>query len=183
MINDYIIELPRLKWDKEFFINDLIKTQTSRRWRLDNGLYAYSSGEFIIGQPTLSEELEKLVNSQLHHLKLNFKDRQWLYMVTRANSILKPHFDTDRPASLNIPLLGNMADTPIRYHTGASLQSKDTLFTHVYTCPTIVNTKIWHSAVNRTTEDRHILSVSLYNTWNELIEIFSNPDNCEFNLT
>ena len=173
MINDFIIELPGLAWDKDFLVDDLTRCWKRKPWATDDGQYMTITQK-LFQSSRINEELARIA-TQLPGLSFNM-DTEYHYLCTSANSILMPHFDPDRPASLNIPLVGDIQNTPIRFHTSGSLKKESVLFEHVYTYPTIVNTTIWHSVVNRSNIDRYILSVSIYNTWNELVEILSNSN-------
>lgn len=171
MINDFIIELPGLVWDKKFLIDDL-SNNWKRKPSVDNDGQYMSIIQKLFHTSEIKKELTKIAE-QLPRLNINI-DTEYHYLCTGKNNILMPHFDPDRPASLNIPILGDMQSTPIKFHTGASLKKESILFEHVYTCPTIINTTKWHSVINRSNVDRYILSISVFNTWDELTEMFTN---------
>ena len=172
MINDFIIEMPSLKWDKDFLINDLTTCWKKKPWAQDDGQYVSLVQQFFTSTKVI-DELRRIV-VQLPGLKFSLDTGQYHYLCTSADNILMPHTDTDRTASINIPLTGDMENTPIMFHSSPSLKKESVLFTHSYTCPTIVNTTQCHSVVNRTKIDRYIMSISVFNTWDELVEILSN---------
>ena len=170
MINDFVIELPGLKWDKDFLLDDLSRCRERRPTATGGG--QYMTVKLKLGKFSNIEEELARISKQLPGL--NFGVKEYHYLCTGINSVLMPHADPDRPAALNIPLIGDIENTPIRFHSSASLKKESVIFEHAYTCATLVNTTICHSVVNRSAVDRYILSVSVYNTWQELVEIFSN---------
>jgi len=170
MINDFVIELPGLQWDKDFLLDDL-----ARCW--ERKLNTTDDGQYMTVKPKLgkfSKIKEELARISKQLPGLNFSVNGYHYLCIGKNSVVMPHTDLDRQASLNIPLIGDIENTPIRFHSSASLKKESVIFEHAYTCATLVNTIKCHSVVNRSAVDRYIFSVSVYTTWQELVEILSN---------
>lgn len=82
-----------------------------------------------------------------------------------AHGTLPFHIDPNRTAVAMFPLTDN--PSPISFVD----KEDNLLYTHTYTCPTIINAKVRHG-VPSTETDRIFFQVNCYLPWNEVVEMY-----------
>jgi hypothetical protein len=155
MIDDFILELPFLKYDKNLLI-DYMKEKSV--W-INEG---YINDYF---RPKEYNPLLSSIYDQIPEFEMNLG--RTYFGELKPNVFLKPHVDAKRKAGINIPLIGDFSQSPIRFHDKIG----KVIYTHIYNnVPTIINSTILHSVQNSNSH-RYILSFSLYLEWTDIKQV------------
>ena len=162
--NDYYIDLPDIKWDKQALL-DIMHRYSPASWQAEQGY----TNKYLRPKP---DKVFDELYSQFPQFELNIG--RTFFAELGPRNFLKPHVDLFRTASINFPLIGAWDKSPIRFHTGPSMQKEHLICEHVYDelCPTIVNTTIHHSAQNPTDEVRYLFCLSVYADWDSIKKVF-----------
>ena len=164
--NDYYIELPHINWDKQSLI-DIMRSYPQSRWRAEDGY----TNKYI--RPDMHEVFDELYK-QFPSLEINIG--RTFFAELSPQTLLRPHVDLYRTASINFPLIGKWDKSPVKFHSEKSTKIEHLMCEHVYndSYPTVINTTQFHSAVNPTSETRYLFSLSVYADWNTIKEVLMN---------
>ena len=160
MNTDYTIELTFLQYDKSALVSYMKEKSV---WVSEG----YANRYF---RPKENIKLFSDIHAQLPKLEIDI-DRTFFAELSPF-TLLHPHTDLYRTASINIPLIGDFSKTPITFHSEKSTKKESILYTHCYNdVATVINTTVHHSVLNSTSDTRYILSFSLYADWEEIKKI------------
>ena len=159
-ISDYVIEMPFLKYDKPALVNYM---KSKGVWVSEG----YANKYF---RPKENIELFSNIHKQIPELEIDIG--RTFFAELDPTTILHPHTDLYRKASINIPLIGDFTRTPVTFHSEKSTKKEYILYKHCYNdVATVINTEVFHSVVNVTNEVRYIFSLSVYADWQTIKEV------------
>ena len=167
---EYAIDLPAMQWNKQA-ITELMLAQPGAKWiNEQHGTMPhikYINKYLRVGSHPLFEEIYQ------QYPELELKPEYTFFMELSPGVLLAPHRDVGRAATINFPLLGDWAATPIRFHKQGIMSKADIVYEHVYSDehPTLINTSELHSVKNPTSGTRYMLSMSVHKPWEDIKRI------------
>ena len=157
-VSDYVIEMPFLKYDQQALIDYM---KASREPWVSEG-YA---NRYL--RPRQNIDLFADIHAQIPEFEIDIG--RTFYAELGPQTILQPHKDQFRKASINIPLIGDFTKTPVTFHSERTSKKEHILYRHCYNnVATVINTDVYHSVVNVTDETRYIFSLSVYADWDTI---------------
>lgn len=154
--DDYIIELPDIQWDKDSVISYIYEQK--HLWN--------NTGWFFV--PTKNHPVFHNLLRQLKPLNV---------LITKSGfgradpwGSIPPHTDPGKDACIFFPLIGDWENSPIIFNQDniESTDKKYAVCSHVYTCPTVVNTSKIHYVENNSNQERITFSFSFFGlNWNQ----------------
>lgn len=168
--NEYIIELPDLKYDKLKLkaLCDSAVEWDNRTVSVDgkDTTYQLLNGDYI----NQDEYINELVSKFSSFLNISTKiNRMVEIMRMPPYGGFDAHLDAKRLAVIIFPIIPD-DPSPIYYAEGEYKFPTKILFEHHYTCPTIANSQILHG-VRNDSRIRDTLQLSLMTTWEDLLKL------------
>ncbi len=154
--NDYIIEIPFLRYDKKALYDYMI---SHGQWTNEGYVNDYF-------RPNELLDIFSNIYNQVPEFELSLGRTRFAEL--KPGAYIAPHTDVKRKAGINIPLDGDFDKTPILFHD----KNRNIVFEHYYKdTATIINAEILHSVRNRTRKTRFMFSLSIYLDWQQVKDI------------
>lgn len=156
---DYIIEYPNYKYLKQElydFQHNHIGYKENLHFQSGHNLNTATECKFF---DLVTNECE-IVNNMIK--EVNGKDYKFTKVL--AGGVMPAHVDPQRTGVLMIPLTDS--PSPIIFYD----KDNNEIFSHTYTCPTMINSKIKHG-VPKVESDRIFLQINYFQPWNTLKQI------------
>ena len=158
MVSDFIVEHPNFKYPRQElfnFQNNNPAYKENQHFQKRYNLNTASSHKFF--------DLIKMENDVIKDLTKNLQCNDYKFTKVLAGGVMPKHIDPQRTGVLMLPL----TDSPcpiVFYKNGKEV------FSHVYTCPTMINAKIEHG-VPEVNNDRIFFQINFLQSWETLKEM------------